>query len=586
MKAAKQHGIKSRLIKYYLICIITIILISDALIGFFLVRQTIKDSKDIYNELCYQISQRLESKLESINDMAVGIMFNSTIRNLLLNPGSLSSYPEQNLIHSVLFDFRTFLNVGNVVIFSLDGKVLTASEGYDTTVMAQDFEWYEKVKASQGQSRWEVTHIDSDDYKHTSQYVITLAKKIRRLDLINNSQNGEDLGYIMVNISESDINEVLSKTKWGRNGIFYIADSNGYIISHEWKDYIGEKGISTNEIGEKRQYMDWGDKQLVVIRSLNISDWYLVGTVGWNELFRDVKAILSIMLAVSVIASVIFIYFANVLSNRISKPLQELNNNMSDINDVESMSIQEFSASNIKEIDSLVDGYKSLIQRINLLIKEVYEAQIQQKDLEVSIKQEELKALQYQINPHFLYNTLDSINWMASLEGNSEVVDMVTSLGDFLRFSCKKEQFVTIREEVENVLNYIHIQSVRFGSEYSVDREIDEALMEYKTIKLILQPLVENAILHGFRENSSRGIITISIQEKEESLILQVKDNGSGIAPEKLNRLQTNLKENANIGLNNVRERLRLNYPNASDFRIESIPNAGTVITMEIPKQR
>jgi sensor histidine kinase YesM len=227
--------------------------------------------------------------------------------------------------------------------------------------------------------------------------------------------------------------------------------------------------------------------------------------------------------------------------------------------------------------------------RLQTLIDEVYRSEINKKELEFRKKEAELNALQQQINPHFLYNTLETIYWMAMSKGENEIGEMVTALGNFFRKSINKGiEYVTVAEEVQNVQYYVYLQKIRFQERFSVVWDIDQRIMGYRIIKLVLQPIIENAIIHGVESLERGGLIIVKGYEKGGRLYFEVIDNGKGMPQQKLREFEqhinsTNADSGRSVGIKNVHQRIRLYYGEEFGIHITSRENKGTRVVLELP---
>ena len=225
-----------------------------------------------------------------------------------------------------------------------------------------------------------------------------------------------------------------------------------------------------------------------------------------------------------------------------------------------------------------------MVDKINTLIRQVYQEKIAQKNAEV-------QALQAQINPHFLYNTLDSVNWMLIDREEYDISDIIISLGSLMRYCIEDENaFVPLDREVEYVISYLKIQKNRLEDKLEYQVQVDNALREEKVPKLILQPMVENAITHGIEPRRQKGKVSILIRDAGEEILVTVEDDGIGMTPEQLNHLKEELPDlekegHTGIGLRNVDRRIRLHYGEQYRIRIESVYGEGTSIHLRIPKE-
>ena len=216
------------------------------------------------------------------------------------------------------------------------------------------------------------------------------------------------------------------------------------------------------------------------------------------------------------------------------------------------------------------------------------------KDLYISSQQQkiaELKALQAQINPHFIYNTLDSINWVALCNNETQIASMVSSLASIMRYSIKNpEQMVALREEIEHVENYVNIQAMRYDNNFDMKLEVSSQLLDFKVPKFIIQPLVENSIVHGTEKTKNRGLISITVSEIDDKVMICVDDNGSGANIEELNKYlegeKTLLQDSDGFGIKNIDQRIKLVYGEKYGLFYHSNSDSGVTATIQLPQKQ
>jgi two-component system, sensor histidine kinase YesM len=240
---------------------------------------------------------------------------------------------------------------------------------------------------------------------------------------------------------------------------------------------------------------------------------------------------------------------------------------------------------NVDEITELGMSFNIMIGKI----KELLDSKIEEQE---NLKKAELRALQAQINPHFLYNTLDTIIWMAESKKTDQVVKIVSALSKFFRISLSKGMdWITIGEEVERIRSYLTIQKMRYRDILDFNIEVDKDVAENTILKLILQPLVENALYHGIKNKRKGGTISVRARKNgEDEILLEVEDDGIGFTPEKLNQLRADLEDDSGriklesgFGLDNVNKRIRLYYGKPYGLTVQSEYTTGTCVTLVIP---
>jgi two-component system sensor histidine kinase YesM len=293
-----------------------------------------------------------------------------------------------------------------------------------------------------------------------------------------------------------------------------------------------------------------------------------------RQLYVEIALVLvGVLLLVSIVA-----YHTLRLTKSMTHPIQELCSRVQAIGDGDLQPRTPVQAREY-EIQTLSDGFENMVVRINQLIE-------QNRQEQISLRSAELALLQAQINPHFLYNTLDAIVWLIEMEKNEQAVEMVTSLSSFFRSSLSKgRDIITLREEEQHVRSYLEIQQVRYKDILNYRIEIDPELSEQEIPKLTLQPLVENALYHGIKQKRGRGMILVTGRAKGGDICLQVEDNGAGMDEMRLREVQAAIRQEQRVGfgLATVHERLQLLFGPEYGLQIDSVPGEGTVVRVRIP---
>ena len=306
-------------------------------------------------------------------------------------------------------------------------------------------------------------------------------------------------------------------------------------------------------------------------------NWYLCTKVETANLTKETSSFIMMLTSLLVLFTLITIVVCIYLSRSITKPISNLNETMQKA----SSNLQIVAdQSDIEEINSLSRSFNQLIQKIDNLLKKIKEdAKLQ--------RQSEIKVLQAQINPHFLYNTLDALNWKALQHQDAEMTTLIRSLCDFYRISLSNgDEFIPIKDEIKHVECYLKIQSIRFKNQFTYDLEVEPHLLSMYCLKILLQPLIENAITHGLRPLDHPGEIHIRIFTQENNIIMTVEDNGVGMSDQILDEVNNGLSNQAlhKYGLYNINQRIRLTYGETYGIHIQSQLNSGTKVTVTIPQ--
>lgn len=361
----------------------------------------------------------------------------------------------------------------------------------------------------------------------------------------------------------------------------YLTDSDGMILAASSPEKIG-KNIA--------QWMpDWrtedkiqtefkeGGTDKIGISVASAYDSYIVMVSDKEATLKNMKSVSGQMMALIFLSAAVvmasIVLYSRWLSHKVSKVMYAARK----LGDGEFDYILEDMGKD--EIGQIGDAFNLLNQRIQWLIRENYEKKIK-------LQSEELNLMQEQINPHFLYNALAAISALALREGQGQTVKCVKYLADFYRISLNKgKQVLSIREELELLKNYLNIQKVRFGESIQVEYEVKKELLTLKTIKLLLQPLVENSIHHGRRSEEEILMIRVSIFLEGDRVCFSVEDNGNGIKQEKLEKLRGQLEQfEEGYGLKNVHNRVRFTYGEGYGVKIDSVSGVGTRVRVYIPQ--
>ena len=506
------------------------------------------------------IASQIEDAIQASEQIALGLVYNRMIQNLFLDESLLKSLEEHNIIRYVLSDYRNFTDPGNIILFSLEGTPITSSDGYNMQGSIKSLQFFPELAASFGEPVWVGVHKDSNDYVNRGTNVISLLQKVKRLDISDNSKTGTLLGYILINIDIDYFREILVKPQWNEEGGLSLYMDDASLVCETGQS------IKRNLLQNSTQIGQYG--------------WTLVGTTPISRAFKDANWLFVVIIA-EILIAVILILYASRLSKKIASPLKELEKQMA--RESLNPSSHSFIDSNIEEINSIQDSYHHTTDRLVQLAQKLAETELMEKDLEVATIQAQLSALQHQINPHFLYNTLDSIHWLAEADNNEDITIMIEKLSDFLRFTARTSGKISIEQEIENIDNYVYIQKIRYGERFNYIKEVEAGLNNVDILPMVIQPLIENAIIHAERENFVPVNIILSITEQENSICIIVKDDGVGMSEDALGTLLENIRMEKVLGLSNVFKRIHLAYGDTSAYSISSKDDEGTTITIMLP---
>lgn len=307
-------------------------------------------------------------------------------------------------------------------------------------------------------------------------------------------------------------------------------------------------------------------------------DWILCTMIDNNKILEQTNQLINLLLIVCLLLFIVSILLSVFISCSITRPVERLKYHM--LQAASGNLDTVFESKSHDEISVLGKVFNQMIIAIKNLISQIYSIQTQKR-------RAELRALQAQINPHFLYNTLDTIQWKALSRNACDVADMIQLLSQFFRISLSGgKEYITVEEEIAHVTCYLKIQEIRYNDKLKYEIDVDESAKQYLIPKLIIQPLVENAINHGLKPKSNRGTISISVKEKNNSLCISVSDDGVGFDEEKLKQIRHNMSaflESDHYGLYNINERLSIAFDEKYSITVCNRPDFGAQVQIEIP---
>lgn len=476
-----------------------------------------------------------------------------------------------------------------ILVFANDGSVIvnnhagTLNKNYNFKRQS----WYKKAIQARGSSVTIKPHKQSY-ISDSSNLVFSLSRSI------NNFDSDEQIGIILIDLNLEALSSICSNVELGEEGYIMIIDNESNVIYHpdysymyrSWDEmYLKEIFKSDdlliqyaleNESGSFKKVID-GETKLVLYDTMPSTGWTILGIVPQSFMAQQQEQIslfIGLLGILCICAAILITFF---LSSHIFKPITKLRDKMA-LAEQGDLNVSATTAK-FNEISALNSSFNRMISRIKTLMTKVVEEE-QEK------RKAELKALQAQINPHFLYNTLDSIIWMAE-SNRKEVVIMADSLAKLFRLSLSKgRQFITIGEEIEHVRNYLIIQSMRYVDKFNYVIDVDEELLNLQSLKLILQPIVENAIYHGIKNKRQKGNILIKGRLFFGDVILQVMDDGIGMNNAELKNILTGNSKNKGfngVGVRNVNERIKLYYGKQYGIEFVSEKDIGTVVGIWFP---
>lgn len=396
-------------------------------------------------------------------------------------------------------------------------------------------------------------------------------------------EGGGEAAWVSLDLSFSGISSYIKNVSIGQRGYCFLMDDAGNIIYHPQQQllYAGLKSEDTEALAalEDGAYAD--DTVIYSVASVGESGWRAVGVSYVDELVnRNVNDMIRLSLWLAVVVLAVAVLTSWLLSRLIGKPLRGLASAMESFeSDADHFTYRPVGGT--REVQELSDSFEHMVLRIQELMTTVREE-------EVNLRKTELKALQAQINPHFLYNTLDSIAWMCEQGRNADAVKMVHALARLFRISISRgHELIPIAKELEHAESYLQIQMYRYKNQFTYTFDVDPDCLGYYCNKITLQPIIENSINHGLDLMVEEGRIDVRVRFDGEDIVFSVQDNGVGMGPEQLEAIMQNgPTDRTGIGIKNVNDRLKIYFGRNYGLSITSEPDVGTCVEIRMPRIR
>ena len=549
------------------------------LIYFGNIKEFYKDKIEVYQ---LNTMDMMKSKMEYIVNQ--GKIASDQVLGLTVNSSIFGSYKEMNSyqklvlyrnVNSLLSNIRVSNDsIDNIYMIGFDENYYTSNPGWNREEFLKNSRITANSSRNKGYLITVPTHAAA--YKYSSPGSGT-PLVVSLVSFLNRSEDNRAISMVQIDISYQKINEAMSYMETSGQDKVFIADKKGNVIYARDKSLTGKSAGNVTVAGKQLKTIvdKVGSRDKVGLDNLTVrrcaikgSDWTIIQINSDQMLKQEINKFKKLWATIAIICMVLAGAIALSLSLGITRPITKLIRSMKKVSRGDFNTKVEVVAD--KDLAELVDSFNMMILEVDKLMKENLKKERERLTME-------LTALNSQINSHFLYNTLNAMKWMAVQKGENEIARMIVSLVNMLEYSCKNVDIpVPIPEEVQFIKDYLYIQGIRYKNhievEYIFDKELDNCMI----LKILLQPVVENAILHGFGNESRDNRISIQGRIHEDCVKVQIRDNGIGFHYDGFDKL-------TGIGLQNIRDRLNLNYGEGYDITIESEIGAGTCVTVVIP---
>lgn len=541
-----------------------------------------ENSINYMSQIIQQVNYDIDTYIEYMENISSVIAKSSDVPRYLFDQNQTEAEREAEK-ERILTQFQTIMesrdDIYNVAAVAKNGRYIINQGDDELTgyVDIESLDWYQAAMESKSGIAVSSSHVQNA-IRSSYKWVITLSRA-----LVNN-QTGEREGLFFVDLNYSAISDLCNNNSIEEKGYIFVLDAEGNIVYHPKQQlmYGGLKTENIDAIMECREDSliidEGGDSKLYTMSKSKRTGWTVVGAAYTSELLKNNEQAQMWYLLVASILLLAVIGISSIISREITKPIRSLRDSMRKVQNGQFDTHVEVITEN--EIGSLGRSFNLMTSEIQALMEQnVYEQKQKRKS--------ELKALQAQINPHFLYNTLDSIIWMSEAGENDEVVEMTSALARLLRQSISNDQEeVELEKEIEYVKNYLTIQKMRYKDKLEFFIYVDPRVAHVPIIKLVLQPLVENAIYHGIKYKETKGNLKIYARPVDGRVEIVVADDGIGMDEDVMEHIfdehRKEQKRNG-VGVPNVQKRLKLQYGSEYGIRYESVKGAGTKAVITIP---
>lgn len=552
--------------------------------GFFAItiyNRFVQRTKDMTVEstelLINQTSINLETYLRNMRRIS-DAMYYTVIKDKDFSSDTMDA--EMNLLYEANRD-----NLISIACFTNEGELITAVPVAmkKTNINVVNQEWFTDAVEQMENLHFSTPHVQNlfDNTSYRYYWVVSLS---RAVELTNGGNT--TLGVLLVDMNYSSIEQFFNKVNTSNTAeYFYLMDSNGEIIYHP-----KQKLIYTNLYNENNMvaagYNDGsyqetflGDRRLITVKTISYTGWKIVSVVPISSFNMGMLPTRYFVIMVVALMMLAIILLNQLVSSSISKPIRKLD---ATIKKLEAGDLNiDINISGSYEIEHLAKTLRSVVSQLRQLMDDIVVEQEQKR-------KSELDALQSQINPHFLYNTLDSIVWMIEGERYEEAVFMVTELASLFRISLNHgKTIISIEDEIKHAQSYINIQKIRYKNKFIATFDVASDILRCCTVNLLIQPLLENAIYHGMEYMDGDGEIRLKAYRENDDIYIEVRDNGMGMPQEIVDRILTKMnhthKKGSGVGLLNVHNRIQLRFGAEYGLTVESQPDEGTIVRVHLP---
>ncbi|MBB6636915.1 cache domain-containing sensor histidine kinase [Cohnella thailandensis] len=550
--------------------------------GRFVAKRTDQETSQVLNLVKQNVDQMLkeyETQLKTIYDNEEVIAELSRIDGLSGSPSGGNSETVNRFLRNFL---RGKEDLDSIYLYTSDGQTYFADfkgSNFFLSQFGQHPEWQRTVEAAEGRAVWLPTYeLPSNRYLPQATHYFLIGMQVKDV-----TESMQTLGSIYMNVKISALDRLVKEVNVSPNGILLLADGMGHLL---WSRNPEAYGVKLSDIPFYRELLEYmepftnqelnGELYRVGYVQSSYNNWLYLSLIPQSDMTAQSRDLRQFLLVTLIAFGGSFLLLAWLTSRYITRPVRQMARAMKQIHK-DNMDIQ-LQTTSADEIGLLQAAYNGMRGRIADLIQEVRIVSGKEKEAEI-------RALQAQINPHFVYNSLDTINWMAIEREQTDISEMIAALSDIMRYAIRSGgPWVKLEEELKWANDYAYLQKMRFEDRFGITFDTDPSLLSLRVPRLFLQPYLENAILHGMENVEEGGQIAVSISEDKSTggIRVVIADNGNGIPQEELQQIM--LRRSKGIGIYNLDDRLKLEFGAEYGVSIRSSPEEGTVVEIVLPR--
>lgn len=523
-------------------------------------------------ETIQQLSTTMDNYLQNISNSMEVIAFSPVVQQELnadsndVNKVEDSFYSRSKQIRRLMLEEYSSISMHDMELYGLNGASYYLSVSSKSEENESEQKSLFKI-AEEAKGNWAICNKED---------------KLQTIKLIKDLQTSRPIGYLRISLKRSYIDKMSNDISFGSNGRIIVLDSNSDAVCGKIDENLRQYFVKLAQNSGTMSYSEAGKTYTVIYYHSNKTEWETIGLIPNDYLSKDLKSFRSMMLIIAVILLGICVLITNLLAKQFISPIEDT------AKALEKFSQGDFSVhlseDRSDEIGRMNIVFNSTIQNVQKLMQKVTQAEILEREMEY-------KTLQSQMNPHFLYNTLDVINWMAWKKGEKEICRLITAVSNLMRISISnKQSIITLEQELSYVKDYLYIQHARYNERFEVIYNIDEDLLNQMIPKLIIQPIVENSIVHGIEDSQNKNMIYIYVLRNKDVIEIIVKDTGVGIAQDKIESLlreqyseqESKNKYHTNLGLYAVNKRIKFLYGDEYGLFVTSKDGEWTQVVIKI----